>query len=193
MKHTNLEELLSTLRDGKGAAKVIEWQKKIEEIRLADLKLNRNITKLHEQIKFLESLNKTQEHSLVRLEEENVRMAKVNKGTRGFRFDNAVMKMKISLKHCFAHRNELHGIMYTQKIQFTTYLQELRVFYSYLHVRDHLNVLSLTFLTVFNVVNVVYNHLLYFNCEFSILFPSISITKKGSYSGINARWSSKDL
>ncbi|CAB4024196.1 centrosomal of 290 kDa-like, partial [Paramuricea clavata] len=76
LKHKNLEELLSTLKDGKGAAKVIEWHKRIEEIRLKDLKLNRNITKLHEQIKFLESLNKNQEHSLVRLEEENVRMAK---------------------------------------------------------------------------------------------------------------------
>jgi centrosomal protein CEP290 len=67
------------LKDGKGAAKVIEWHKRIEEIRLKDLKLNRNITKLHEQIKFLESLNKSQEHSLVRLEEENVRMAKVSR------------------------------------------------------------------------------------------------------------------
>ena len=79
LKHKNLEELLSTLRDGKGAAKVIEWHKRIEEIRLEDLKLTRNITKLHEQIKFLESLNRNQEHSLVRLEEENVRMAKVSR------------------------------------------------------------------------------------------------------------------
>ena len=69
---------MSTLRDGKGAAKVIEWHKKIEEIRLEDLKLKRNITKLHEQIKFLENMNKSQEHSLVRLEEENVRIAKVS-------------------------------------------------------------------------------------------------------------------
>ncbi len=69
---------MSTLRDSKGAAKVIEWHKRIEEIRLEDLKLTRNITKLHEQIKFLESLNRNQEHSLVRLEEENVRMAKVS-------------------------------------------------------------------------------------------------------------------
>ena len=77
LKHKNLEELLGTLRDGKGAAKVVEWHKKMEEIRLEDLKLNRTITKLHEQIKFLESLNKGQENSLLKLEEENVNMAKV--------------------------------------------------------------------------------------------------------------------
>lgn len=70
---------MSTLRDGKGAAKVVEWHKRIEDIRLEDLKLNRTITKLHEQNKFLESLNKSQEHSLMRLEEENVRMAKVSR------------------------------------------------------------------------------------------------------------------
>ena len=77
LKHKNMEELLCTLRDAKGAAKVVQWQKKMEEIRLEDLKLNRIITTLREKIKFLESLNKIQESSVVRLEEENVRMAKV--------------------------------------------------------------------------------------------------------------------
>ena len=78
LKNKNLEELLCTLRDGKGATKVVEWHKKMEEIRLKDMKLNRTITKLHEQIKYLENLNKTQENSLMRLEEENVRMTKVS-------------------------------------------------------------------------------------------------------------------
>lgn len=77
MKHKNLEELLGTLRDGKGAAKVMEWQKRIEDIRLENLKLNRNTGKQNEQIKFLESLNRTQEHSIVRLEEENAKITKV--------------------------------------------------------------------------------------------------------------------
>ena len=77
LKHKNMEELLCTLRDAKGATKVVQWQKKMEEIRLEDLKLNRTITTLREKIKFLESLNKIQESSVVRLEEENVRMAKV--------------------------------------------------------------------------------------------------------------------
>lgn len=89
LKNKNLEELLSTLRDGKGAAKVIEWHKRIDEIRLEDLRLTRNITKLHEQIKFSENLNKSQEHSLVRLEEENVRMAKVSKICRLYRMCNS--------------------------------------------------------------------------------------------------------
>lgn len=71
---------MCTLRDGKGAVKVVEWHKKIDEIRLEDMKLNRTITKLHEMIKFLENLNRTQENSLVRFEDENVRMAKVGAG-----------------------------------------------------------------------------------------------------------------
>ena len=115
LKYKNLEELLNTLRDGKGAAKVIEWHKRIDEIRLEDLKLKRNITKLHEQIKFSENLNKSQEHSLVRLEEENVRMAKVSRICSLYcivKYAVAAGKYAVGLprwseNHRFSHLNKL--------------------------------------------------------------------------------------
>ena len=51
IQHENVQELMATLRDGKGATKVAEWHAKIGEIRLQDLKLNRAITRYQEQVK----------------------------------------------------------------------------------------------------------------------------------------------
>ena len=50
LQHDNLQELMATLKDGKGAAKVTEWHAKMGEIRLQDLKLNRAISRLQEEV-----------------------------------------------------------------------------------------------------------------------------------------------
>lgn len=50
LQHDGLQELMATLKDGKGAAKVTEWHAKMGEIRLQDLKLNRAITRLQEEV-----------------------------------------------------------------------------------------------------------------------------------------------
>lgn len=50
LQHDGLQELMATLKDGKGAAKVTEWHAKMGEIRLQDLKLNRAISRLQEEV-----------------------------------------------------------------------------------------------------------------------------------------------
>ena len=50
LQHDSLQELMATLKDGKGAAKVTEWHAKMGEIRLQDLKLNRAISRLQEEV-----------------------------------------------------------------------------------------------------------------------------------------------
>ena len=50
LQHDGLQELMATLKDGKGATKVTEWHAKMGEIRLQDLKLNRAITRLQEEV-----------------------------------------------------------------------------------------------------------------------------------------------
>ena len=50
LQHDGLQELMATLKDGKGAAKVTEWHAKMGEIRLQDLKLNRTISRLQEEV-----------------------------------------------------------------------------------------------------------------------------------------------
>ena len=50
LRRDSLEELIKTLTDGAGARKVAEWNKRMGEIRLEDMKLKREIDKMHEQV-----------------------------------------------------------------------------------------------------------------------------------------------
>ncbi|KAF5897955.1 centrosomal protein [Clarias magur] len=67
-----LEELTATLKDVKGAQKVSEWHKKLEEARLQELRKNRELVAQREEIKYLKNMVAEQESSIGRLEEELV-------------------------------------------------------------------------------------------------------------------------
>nr|XP_033809362.1 centrosomal protein of 290 kDa isoform X2 [Geotrypetes seraphini] len=71
-----LEELIATLKDARGAQKVTEWHKKMEELRLQDLKLNRELIKGKEEIKYLKNIISEYEHTVLGLEEETVQQSK---------------------------------------------------------------------------------------------------------------------
>ena len=53
LQQTSLQELLATLKDGRGAQKVAEWHAKIDGLRLDELKQRRNNSKLQQQVLFL--------------------------------------------------------------------------------------------------------------------------------------------
>ncbi|KAF7656056.1 hypothetical protein LDENG_00046760 [Lucifuga dentata] len=72
LKLRGLEELISTLKDGKGAQKVTEWHKKMEEARLQELRRGRELVVQKEEIRHLKSLVEEQERSIRSLEEEIV-------------------------------------------------------------------------------------------------------------------------
>ncbi|KAG7329538.1 hypothetical protein KOW79_007712 [Hemibagrus wyckioides] len=67
-----LEELTATLKDVKGAQKVIEWHKKLEEARLQELRKNRELVAQREEIRYLKNMVAEQERSISSLEEELV-------------------------------------------------------------------------------------------------------------------------
>ncbi|XP_066505194.1 centrosomal protein of 290 kDa [Hoplias malabaricus] len=67
-----LEELMATLKDTKGAQKVSEWQKKLEEAHLQELRKNRELVAQREEIRYLKNLVAEQEHIISSLEEELV-------------------------------------------------------------------------------------------------------------------------
>ncbi|KAL7885493.1 hypothetical protein AOLI_G00057880 [Acnodon oligacanthus] len=67
-----LEELMATLKDAKGAQKVSEWHKKLEEARLQELRKNRELGALKEEIRYLKNMVAEQEHTISSLEEELV-------------------------------------------------------------------------------------------------------------------------
>ncbi|KAM8973086.1 centrosomal protein of 290 kDa [Pelodytes ibericus] len=76
LKLKSLEELISTLKDARGAQKVTEWHKKIEELRLQDLKLTRELSQKKEEIKYLNNMISEQERTISTLEEEIVQQGK---------------------------------------------------------------------------------------------------------------------
>ncbi|XP_066489245.1 centrosomal protein of 290 kDa isoform X2 [Tiliqua scincoides] len=76
MKLKGLEELLATLKDTRGAQKVIEWHMKIEELRLQELKLNRELARQKEEIKYLNNILSEYERMISNLEEEIVQQNK---------------------------------------------------------------------------------------------------------------------
>ena len=76
LQHASLQELIVTLKDNRGAAKVTEWHTKMGEMRLQDLKLNRAVDRLQAQTRYLEGIIKGHDRTISDLEEENVRLAK---------------------------------------------------------------------------------------------------------------------
>ncbi|XP_077999910.1 centrosomal protein of 290 kDa-like [Glandiceps talaboti] len=76
LQHKGLHELIETIKDGRGANKVAEWHSKMQEMRLQELKQNRQVNKLKEHAKFLEGINGNYERTISSLEEDNVRIAK---------------------------------------------------------------------------------------------------------------------
>ncbi|XP_062838859.1 centrosomal protein of 290 kDa isoform X2 [Anolis carolinensis] len=75
-KLKGLEELIATLRDTRGAQKVIEWHMKIEELRLQELKHNRELVTKKEEIKYLNNILSEYERTISNLEEEIVQQNK---------------------------------------------------------------------------------------------------------------------
>ncbi|XP_070190390.1 centrosomal protein of 290 kDa-like [Littorina saxatilis] len=71
-----LQELIQTLKDGRGASKVAEWHSKMDSVRLEELRQRRNNVKLNQQIKYLEEIIRSHEVSIAELEADNVRLLK---------------------------------------------------------------------------------------------------------------------
>ncbi|XP_061139376.1 centrosomal protein of 290 kDa-like isoform X1 [Syngnathus typhle] len=67
-----LEELCATLKDAKGAQKVREWHKKMEEAHLQELRKSREVTMQKEEIRYLKNLLEEQERVIHSLGEEIV-------------------------------------------------------------------------------------------------------------------------
>ncbi|XP_014744320.1 PREDICTED: centrosomal protein of 290 kDa [Sturnus vulgaris] len=76
LKLKSLEELVSALKDTRGAQKVIEWHRKMEELHLQELKLSRELVKQKEEVKYLHNIISEYECTISNLEEEIVQQNK---------------------------------------------------------------------------------------------------------------------
>ncbi|KAL4233575.1 hypothetical protein ACF0H5_008256 [Mactra antiquata] len=70
----SLQDLMTTLKDGRGAAKVKEWHGKMDNLRLEELKHRRHIAKIQQQIGYLEGIIRTHESGIAEYEAENVKL-----------------------------------------------------------------------------------------------------------------------
>ncbi|NWU30643.1 CE290 protein, partial [Dyaphorophyia castanea] len=80
LKLKSLEELVSALKDTRGAQKVIEWHMKMEELHLQELKLSRELIKQKEEVKYLRNIISEYECTISNLEEEIVQQNKFHEG-----------------------------------------------------------------------------------------------------------------
>ncbi|KAM5174676.1 centrosomal protein of 290 kDa [Callospermophilus lateralis] len=106
LKLQGLEELISTLKDARGAQKVINWHMKIEEHRLQELKLNRELVKDKEEIKYLNNIISEYEHTISSLEEEIVQQNKFHE-ERQMAWDQREVELERQLDIFDRQQNEI--------------------------------------------------------------------------------------
>ncbi|XP_028638864.1 centrosomal protein of 290 kDa [Grammomys surdaster] len=106
LKLKGLEELISTLKDARGAQKVINWHVKIEELRLQELKLNRELVKGKEEIKYLNNIISEYEHTINSLEEEIVQQNKFHE-ERQMAWDQREVELERQLDIFDRQQNEI--------------------------------------------------------------------------------------
>ncbi|XP_057342869.1 centrosomal protein of 290 kDa isoform X2 [Manis pentadactyla] len=106
LKLKGLEELISTLKDARGAQKVINWHMKIEELRLQELKLNRELVKDKEEIKYLNNIISEYDHTISSLEEEIVQQNKFHE-ERQMAWDQREVELERQLDIFDRQQNEI--------------------------------------------------------------------------------------
>ncbi|NWW16106.1 CE290 protein, partial [Falcunculus frontatus] len=106
LKLKSLEELVSALKDTRGAQKVIEWHMKMEELHLQELKLSRELVKQKEEVKYLRNIISEYECTISNLEEEIVQQNKFHEG-RQMAWDQREVELQRQLDQYDHQQNEI--------------------------------------------------------------------------------------
>ncbi|KAF1476843.1 hypothetical protein FQV18_0010786, partial [Eudyptula minor novaehollandiae] len=106
LKMKSLEELISALKDTRGAQKVIEWHMKMEELHLQELKLNRELVKQKEEVKYLRNIISEYERTINNLEEEIVQQNKFHE-ERQMAWDQREVELQHQLDLYDHQQNEI--------------------------------------------------------------------------------------
>ncbi|NWV46049.1 CE290 protein, partial [Daphoenositta chrysoptera] len=108
LKLKSLEELVSALKDTRGAQKVIEWHMKMEELHLQELKLSRELVKQKEEVKYLRNIISEYECTISNLEEEIVQQNKFHEG-RQMAWDQREVELQRQLDQYDHQQTEILG------------------------------------------------------------------------------------
>ncbi|XP_061677672.1 centrosomal protein of 290 kDa isoform X2 [Syngnathoides biaculeatus] len=97
-----LEELCTTLKDAKGAQKIREWHKKMEEVHLQELRKSREVAVQKEEIRYLKNLLEEQERNIQSLCEEIVEQNMIQE-ERQLAWDQRELELE---RHLDQHENQ---------------------------------------------------------------------------------------
>ncbi|XP_029009885.1 centrosomal protein of 290 kDa isoform X2 [Betta splendens] len=106
VKLSGLEELLSTLKDVKGTQKVTEWHKKMEDVRLQELRKGRELAAQKEEIRHLKNLVEEQERAICMLEEDIVQQHTLQE-ERQLAWDQREVELERQLEEYEKHQDEV--------------------------------------------------------------------------------------
>ncbi|XP_044048406.1 centrosomal protein of 290 kDa isoform X10 [Siniperca chuatsi] len=106
LRRQGLEELISTLKDVKGAQKVTEWHKKMEEARLQELRKGRELSVQKEEIRYLKNLVEEQERTIRSLDEDIVHQNMLQE-ERQLAWDQREVELERQLDQYEKHQNEI--------------------------------------------------------------------------------------
>ncbi|XP_054242737.1 centrosomal protein of 290 kDa [Indicator indicator] len=109
LKLKGLEELISALKDPRGAQKVIEWHMKMEELHLRELKLKREVVEQKEEVKYLRNIISEYESTINNLEEEIVQQNKFHE-ERQMAWDQREVELQHQLD---LHDQQQHEVLNT--------------------------------------------------------------------------------
>ncbi|XP_061108254.1 centrosomal protein of 290 kDa isoform X2 [Conger conger] len=108
LRLSGLEELIASLKDGKGAQKVSEWHKKMEDLRLQELRRSRELAVLKEEIRYLRNVAAEQERSVSSLEEDIVQQNNLHE-ERQLSWDQREVELERQLDLFEKQQNEILG------------------------------------------------------------------------------------
>nr|XP_033491058.1 centrosomal protein of 290 kDa isoform X2 [Epinephelus lanceolatus] len=101
-----LEELISTLKDVKGAQKVTEWHKRMEDARLQELRKGRELVVQKEEIRYLKNLVEEQDRNIRSLEEDIVQQNTFQE-ERQLAYDQREVELERQLDQYEKHQSEI--------------------------------------------------------------------------------------
>ncbi|KAJ8395713.1 hypothetical protein AAFF_G00029500 [Aldrovandia affinis] len=108
LRLSGLEELIASLKDSKGAQKVSEWHKKMEDLRLQELRRGRELSILKEEIRYLRNAAAEQERTISGMEEDIVQQNKLHE-ERQLSWDQREVELERQLDLFEKQQNEILG------------------------------------------------------------------------------------
>uniref|UniRef100_A0A3Q3ABW1 Centrosomal protein 290 n=1 Tax=Kryptolebias marmoratus TaxID=37003 RepID=A0A3Q3ABW1_KRYMA len=106
LRFRGLEELITTLKDVKGAQKVTEWHKKMEAARLQELRKGRELLFQKEEIAYLKKLVEEQDRTVRSLEEDIIQLNTLQE-ERQLTWDQREVELERQLDHYEKQQHEV--------------------------------------------------------------------------------------